>query len=1021
MTSSIDTLWLAVATFLVLLMQVGFLMLEGGRVRSKNSVNVAQKNASDLAVSWVCYMGFGFYLMFGISAPMTEAKQIIGNTPTPLEFLYQLAFCATAASIVSGAVAERITFRAYLIITMVMSGLMYPAVGHMVWGNMFNPDTTAWIAELGFVDFAGATVVHGVGAAAGLVGAIMLGPRAGRFDSEGNPQPLPAHNSVIALVGVLLLLFCWLGFNGGSISPSDPLLPRVLLNTLTGAAFGSIMGLIVGAWLDNGIFNPSRVCNGMIGGLVACTAAVNTMSTVEAIIIGTLGGALATWSAEVLLTKFKLDDPVDVVATHGIAGVFGTLAVAFVGPLSALPTGNRLHQLIVQSGGALLLLSFVAIITYCTLSLVRRFGTLRVSAEDEHLGLNYTEHGESIGSGRLQLALESRIQGTTGFNDRFDVASNDENSELASAMNQLLDKHEHARKQIHLSEKRFQHFAETASDWLWETDNQLSLVTIDTNTTSQHAEIELGLEASIGKPFFELLQVTEQDHMLVRRCIEQQQATNTFEAKIKALDGTHHAVVEVRGVPYYTLTGDFQGYRGTICDITPRKAAENRAIFLSLHDELTGLPNRRALSNRLKNLLEAADQNGLTAVVAGIDLDGFKSINDSYGHAAGDTLLKQVAQRLEACRRPDDLVFRTGGDEFVMVLTGFIPDDAQKMAENICSNMITEVSREYIVDTNKVSIGASIGIALYPQHSDGSDNLALLADLALYAAKSQGKGRVITFEPKMDTDAKHRRQLEHDLRTAIAEHQFYLMYQPLLATSSEQLAGFEALIRWNHPLRGEIPPGSFIDVAEQLHLMDEIGEFVLREACLFASQWTYDSSQYTPIIAVNVSPDQLRNSGFTQLVKSILDETGLDPARLELEITENVLVHDMKQAQDVLLELTTLGVSIAIDDFGSGQTSLRYLNKFPISKLKIDRSFIRHLCADNKAAEITRSIVDLGRKLGVSVLAEGVEEQGQLNILKNWDCDQVQGFLFSKPVRQEQVTEYLSMDHDEPVKKAVGQ
>ncbi len=1020
MISSTDTLWLVVATFMVLLMQVGFLMLEGGRVRSKNSVNVAQKNASDLAVSWICFMCFGFFLMFGIGAPLTEAKQLIGRTPSPMEFLYQLAFCATAASIVSGAVAERITFKAYLILTMVISGFIYPMVGRLVWGNMFHPDTTAWMADLGFIDFAGATVVHGVGAAAGLVGALMLGPRAGRFDSNGKPQPLPAHNSVIALMGVLVLLFCWLGFNGGSISPSDPLLQRVLLNTLTAAAFGSIVGLFIGAYFDQGKFNPSRVCNGMIGGLVACTAAVNIMSTVEAIIIGSIGGALATWSGEVLLHKAKLDDPVDVVATHGVAGLFGTVAVAFVGPLSALPTGNRFHQAIVQFGSALLLLSFVAVVTFCTLSLIRRYSTLRVSANDERLGLNYTEHGESIGSGRLQLALESQIQGTSGFGDRFDVASNDENSELASAMNQLLDKHEAARKQIRLSEKRFQHFAQTASDWLWETDDKLRFVTINANSIEKENEPDRLIESAIGQHFFELLEVKEQDKRQISQCLETHSATEVFEARVGTEEDSNYILVEVRGVPYFSLSGQFQGYRGTISDITPRKAAENRAIFLSLHDELTGLPNRRALSNQLGNMLTAAEQNGFTAVVAGVDLDGFKSVNDSYGHAAGDTLLKQVAERLESCRRSEDLVYRTGGDEFVIVLTGLEPQSAQSNAESICTRVIEQLSREYIIDTHRVTIGASIGIALYPEHSDGSDNLARLADLALYAAKSQGKARVVTFEPQMDTDAQYRRKLEDDLRSAIDEKQFHLVYQPLMDTGNEQLAGFEALIRWSHPERGEIPPDSFIDVAEQLHLMEEIGEFVLLEACTFASNWQCDHTQTLPIIAVNVSPDQLRGTEFPDLVKSVLDKTGLDPARLELEITENVLIDDFDKVNGVLHELTTLGVSISVDDFGSGQTSLRYLNNFPFSKLKIDRSFIRHLCADDKAAEITRSIVNLGRRLGVLVLAEGVEEENQLNILKTWDCDQVQGFLFSKPVSPDRVTEMLNQNTS-VIKKAVGE
>ena len=587
-------------------------------------------------------------------------------------------------------------------------------------------------------------------------------------------------------------------------------------------------------------------------------------------------------------------------------------------------------------------------------------------------------------------------------------------------MNQLLNKHDEARKQIKLSEKRFQQFAQTASDWLWETNDQLRFTLINANKESDNNDTAVNTSTALGQRFFELLEVAEQDASSVRRCIQERQATGVFEAQMTNFEGKGYALVEVRGVPFYSITGLFEGYRGTICDITPRKAAENRAVFLSLHDELTGLPNRRSLSERLDNILKAADQSGLTAVIAGVDLDGFKSINDSYGHAAGDALLKQVAQRLEHGRRPDDLVFRTGGDEFVIILTGFDPETAQSNAEAICTRIIENLSKEYFLDTNSVTIGASIGIALYPQHSIGSDNLARLADLALYAAKSQGKARVVTFEPQMDTDAQHRNKLERDLRTAIAEKQFYLVYQPLMATGSEQLTGFEALIRWTHPERGEIPPASFISVAEQLHLIDEIGQFVLEEACRFAMQWEYSPSHSAPCIAVNVSPDQFRGNGFCDLVRKVLEETGLDPARLELEITEDVLVHDFEVVKEILQELRDIGVNIAIDDFGSGQTSLRYLSSFPISKLKIDRSFIRHLCADNKAAEITRSIVNLGRTIGVSVLAEGVEEEDQLQLLKNWDCDQVQGFLFSKPVSSTKVLDILS-DSRQHHKKAVGE
>lgn len=1015
MIDALDTLWLTVATFLVLLMQAGFLLLEGGRVRSKNSINVAQKNASDLAVSWACFTAFGFFIMFGAYAPLTDARQAIDQTPSPMQFIYQLAFCAAAASIISGAVAERITFKAYLALTVAVSGFIYPFAGRLIWGDMFNSDVTSWLYDRGFRDFAGSTVVHGVGGWAGLTAIIMLGARTGRFDKSGKPISLPSHSSVLSLVGVLLLLFCWLGFNGGSLSPHNPLMQRVLLNTLTAAAFGALAGMIIGAWLDKGLFNPTRICNGLIGSLVATTAAINTMSTVEAIIIGALGGALATYAGEILLTKFKLDDPVDVVATHGIAGAFGTLSVAFVGPLSALPTGSRIDQFGVQLGGVLTIFGFVCTATWITLYVISKLTRIRVSVEDEKLGLNYTEHGESVGTARLQQALESKTTESVRFGMPLDVASNDEHSELASSMNKLLEKYEQRQKQIRLSEKRFHHFAQTASNWLWETNEKLELTFFSANSGNNTDN-----DSILGKPLLEILEIEDIDNIRVRRSIENRNATGVFEARMLFDNKGHAAVVEVRGVPFYTLTGIFEGYRGSISDISPRKAAENHAVFLAMHDDLTGLPNRRAMNKQIPRILASAEQSGLTAVIAGVDLDGFKAINDNYGHKAGDTLLKAVARRLEDAQRPDDVVFRTGGDEFVIALTGFEPEIAQEQAELICNRIIEEISQPHMIDTQTVTIGASIGIALHPMHSTDTENLTRLADLALYAAKAQGKSRVVMFDPSMDAELQRRHALEIDLRAAIDENQFYLMYQPLIHTQTEKLKGFEALIRWDHPEHGNIPPTDFIYIAEQLHLMDEIGEYVLREACSFAVNWSSASGD-APSIAVNVSPAQLRGSEFIELVKTVLHDTDLAASRLELEITEDVLVSDFESVSSVLRSIRDLGVSIAVDDFGSGQTSLRYLNDLPISKLKIDRSFVRHMAADSKAADITRSIVDLGRKIGVAVLAEGVEENGQLELLRQWDCDQVQGYLFSKPVYADAVENLIVETNNPKHKKAVGE
>ncbi len=993
---AVDTVWLTTATFLVLLMQAGFLLLEGGRVRAKNSINVAQKNLSDLVISWAGFFVIGFYIMFGTGVPAATSNA----PPGALQFLYQLGFCATAASIVSGAVAERMTYRAYLVMAAVISILVYPLVGRAVWGNTFLAERTAWLADIGFVDFAGSTVVHGVGAWAGLVAIYLIGPRIGRFDDNGNPVSMPAHNTVISMVGVLILLFGWLGFNGGSTSPGDPLLSTILLNTMTAACFGALAGMAVGARLDYGIFNPSRICNGLLGGLVACTASVNLMSTVDAMVVGLAGGAIATYGADWLARKLKLDDPVDVIATHGFAGLLGTLMVAFVAPISALPAGSRLAQFGIQMAGASAVFIFVCTVTWISLKIASRWISLRVTPDEERLGLNYTEHGEALGAGRLQLALETRIQDATGFAGHIDVASNDEHSELAQAMNQLLDKHEHARQTINLSEQRFKQFAQTASDWLWETDHRMQFSYISASS-GDLPELSNLAGSDTLLTFFD---IAETDEEAVRLCLHQSSPLPMFEARVPAVEDL---LVEVRGVPYFNEHGHLMGYRGTISDISPRKAAENRVLYMALHDELTGLPNRRALDEQLGDAIESCDRSGLALVVAGIDLDGFKKVNDSYGHSAGDELLRGVATRIEAELRPEDRAYRTGGDEFVVLLSGLNTQTAIEESRAVSERLIATLSKEFTLETTATKIGASIGLAAHPIHSNPSSDLAHLADLALYAAKSRGKGCVVTFEQQMNLDYQRQHQMEADLRQALTRDQFFLLYQPLIDTVSEQVIGFEALIRWEHPERGIIPPDQFISLAEKLDLMDDIGAYVLETACRFATRWT--ATDYPPRIAVNVSPTQLKSRDFVPLVQRTLQQTGLDPARLELEITEDVLVHNFAEVRDTLLAIRAIGVSVAVDDFGAGRTSLRYLNQFPVTKLKIDRAFVRHLGNDAKAAQITQSIVHLAQRLGVTVIAEGVEEQQHLDMLRHWQCDQVQGYLFSRPVPADDVLEMLQI------------
>lgn len=991
----VDTLWKIVAIFLVLSMQAGFLLLEGGRVRSKNSINVAQKNVTDLVVAWISFFAVGSTIMFGVSVPeLMSANASV--SPDVLDFVFQFCFCCTAATIVSGAVSERISFRAYLVLVLVVTAFVYPLVGRLAWGNLYDAQAFAPLADLGFIDFAGSTVVHGVGAWFGLVTLLMLGPRIGRFNDRGEVQVLAAHNSVVALYGVLILLFGWIGFNGGGLSIGHPMLKSVVFNTVSAATFGAASGMLLGAWLDKGLFNPGRVATGMLGGLVACTAGVHLMGALDALIVGIAGGGIATYSSHVLLHRFKLDDPVDAIATHGVAGVLGTLAVAFIAPETALIAGSRLDQLLVQLAGVTIVFIISASSCWVAVRVIQRFMEFRVCAQSEKLGLNYTEHGESVGLVRLQQALESGSETTSVFSGSSLGTIDDEHTELATALNKVVRKYEVANQEVVDANVRFQQFAQTASDWLWETDQESVFTFIHANSINENS---LNLNQIIGQKLLQFLELEKKWLDPLQRKLVEQKPLTVFEAKIH-YDSTSATVlvVEVRGVPYYDADQNFEGYRGTITDISARKEAESRALFLSLHDELTGLPNRRALSEHMVEFLKDAEANDKAVILAGIDLDGFKAVNDAYGHMIGDDLLQQVAKRLEKFVRSNDHAYRTGGDEFVIVLTELESQSASRIAKAVMQRLIEEISALYYVQTIDIKIGASVGISAYPNQGGSSEELQRTADLALYEAKAQGKGCVIDYDKELDVDAKQQLKIEADLQKAIQEKEFYLVYQPQVDSQNNQILGFEALIRWAHPERGEIPPNDFISVAEKLNLMDDIGTFVLENACEFASTWPLAADGTAYRVSVNVSPLQFRNKQFCKIVKGVLDRYQLPAERLELEITEDVLIQDFDAVSGVLSELREMNVSVAIDDFGSGQTSLRYLNQFPISTIKIDRSFIRNLMSDSKAAEITRTIVGLGQRLGVKVMAEGVEDKDQLSMLKSWNCDQIQGFLFSEPL-----------------------
>jgi diguanylate cyclase (GGDEF)-like protein len=430
------------------------------------------------------------------------------------------------------------------------------------------------------------------------------------------------------------------------------------------------------------------------------------------------------------------------------------------------------------------------------------------------------------------------------------------------------------------------------------------------------------------------------------------------------------------------------GWVATHDDITERRRAEQRIAHMARHDALTDLPNRVLFRERLASALADTHRGGKLAVLY-LDLDRFKGVNDTLGHPIGDELLKLVGRRLRHCVRDADTVARVGGDEFAIIQTGI----EEPLDTAILARRIGEAVRApYDLAGHAVVVDTSIGIAIAPGDSAEPDGLLKAADMALYGAKADGRGTYRFFEQAMDMRMKARRELEVALREALAAGQFDLHYQPQVNVDDRRIIGCEALLRWQHPARGMIPPAEFIPVAEEIGLILPLGEWVLRKACIDAAAWPDDIR-----IAVNLSAIQISNQNFISVVVSALAAAGLPARRLEIEITESVLLHNTEMTMATLHRLRELGVHISMDDFGTGYSSLSYLRKFPFDKIKIDRSFISGLPGDNESAAIVRAIADLAKSLNMTATAEGVETAEQLEQVRKLGCVEMQGYLFSPP------------------------
>ena len=551
---------------------------------------------------------------------------------------------------------------------------------------------------------------------------------------------------------------------------------------------------------------------------------------------------------------------------------------------------------------------------------------------------------------------------------------------------------ERAEKALLQSEQRFRQLVAMSSDWYWEQDAAFRFTMITGGFTEKSGVAVQGL---LGKTRWEYVPGLL-DSESGREHLAKMQAHEAFA-------NLEYQVVDdrgdtrwfcVNGQPIFDEAGVLQGYRGTGSDITVRKLTEQRVHHIAQHDVLTGLPNRSLLQDRLGQALAYANRSGRAVWVMLIDLDRFKFVNDSMGHKAGDVLLVTVAARLRSSLRDADTVARLSGDEFVAIL-GEHADEPLNPA--IVQRVMDAVAQPVMLGNKEFFVTCSIGVAVYPSEGTSSEHLIEHADIAMYRAKKLGRNNFVFYTPAMNEESQERVRIESALRNALERDEFVLHYQPQVDLKSGQIVGMEALIRWNHPELGTVPPGRFVGVAEETGLIVQIGAWVMRTACAQNKAWQ-DAGLPRLRVAVNLSARQFGAPDLLESLESTLRDTGLDPACLEIELTESLFMSDVTPAVVLLHRMKALGVNLSIDDFGTGYSSFSYLSRFPIDVLKIDRSFVADITHDANDAAIVTSIIALAHNLKLAVIAEGVETAEQLDYLRSHGCDEMQGYYFSKPL-----------------------
>ncbi len=526
-------------------------------------------------------------------------------------------------------------------------------------------------------------------------------------------------------------------------------------------------------------------------------------------------------------------------------------------------------------------------------------------------------------------------------------------------------------------------FESQSSDWLWETDKELKLNRVSTRFADAVGRSPEVLNSECFLQFFEGEYKETLNELLGH------QRSFKDQVVMVRIDG-EQKWWSISASPRLGVNGQLLGYRGVCSDVTMERAAEKKIAFMAHFDALTGVHNRAHFNRNLDSAVRCLEETGKGFALHCIDLDNFKTVNDTLGHPAGDALLQAVAKRIEMCVSDKDIVGRLGGDEFVVLQTDcFDEDDAQLVSDLITDSLLEPIT----VESTTLPVSGSVGSAFAPKDGRNSKEIMQHADLALYAAKQDGRGCNRMFEPYMDEDARHRTQMETDLRRALKENELEMYYQPLMDVRTGTIRGYESLLRWRRGENDVLLPAEFIEIAEDTGLIVPLGEWIIRTAIAEAAKWPEDIA-----VAINLSPTQMKNPSLISTVVSALASNSMAPARVEFEITESVLLEETDTNLKTLHVLRDLGVKIALDDFGTGFSSLNYLRAFPFDKIKIDKCFVTEMETREDCRAIIRAVMGLARDLGMVTTAEGIENQTHVDLLKAEGCDFMQGFLFSRPI-----------------------